>query len=270
MAQITQIQVRRDTAANWTSVNPVLAQGEIGYETDTGKFKIGNGTLAWTNASLLYATDGSKLTGTINATSATNITGILDITQGGTGSAYGSAIIAHSQLNADITKSVNDTTPESLFRTGTAVGTVQHLSVAADTVYFVEGQVFFGKTASTAAGQVSIGFQYTTNGSTTLTEQSSGFRTVIAGATTSQIGTTLNNTTANTITYSSATTTALQTQHVRFYGFIRTHATTAGKLNLIFNQSVAGTATAMTVGSNSFMNVYKIGTGNTQMFGNWS
>jgi len=49
MAQ--QIQVRRDTAANWTSENPTLAAGEIGYETDTGRFKIGNGSTAWTSRS---------------------------------------------------------------------------------------------------------------------------------------------------------------------------------------------------------------------------
>lgn len=47
MARSQLIQVRRDTAANWASVNPVLAAGEIGYETDTKKKKIGNGTLAW-------------------------------------------------------------------------------------------------------------------------------------------------------------------------------------------------------------------------------
>lgn len=35
------IQHRRDTAAQWTSINPTLAVGELGYETDTGKFKIG-------------------------------------------------------------------------------------------------------------------------------------------------------------------------------------------------------------------------------------
>ena len=35
------IQLRSDTAANWVSVNPTLAVGEIGFETDTGKFKIG-------------------------------------------------------------------------------------------------------------------------------------------------------------------------------------------------------------------------------------
>jgi len=41
------IQFRRDTAANWTSVNPVLAEGEPGYETDTGRWKIGDGVTAW-------------------------------------------------------------------------------------------------------------------------------------------------------------------------------------------------------------------------------
>ena len=41
------IQVRRDTAANWTSSNPILANGEIGWETDTRKMKVGDGTTAW-------------------------------------------------------------------------------------------------------------------------------------------------------------------------------------------------------------------------------
>jgi hypothetical protein len=48
MARNALIQIRRDTAANWTSTNPTLAAGEIGFETDTGKFKIGNGSTAWT------------------------------------------------------------------------------------------------------------------------------------------------------------------------------------------------------------------------------
>jgi hypothetical protein len=48
-----KIQVRRDTAVNWTAANPVLLRGEIGFEYDTVKVKIGNGTSAW-NA-LAYA-----------------------------------------------------------------------------------------------------------------------------------------------------------------------------------------------------------------------
>ncbi|MBT8160983.1 MULTISPECIES: hypothetical protein [Arthrobacter] len=47
-----RIQIRRDTAANWTSVNPVLASGEEGLETDTGNRKLGDGVTAW--ASLGY------------------------------------------------------------------------------------------------------------------------------------------------------------------------------------------------------------------------
>jgi hypothetical protein len=42
-----QIQIRYDTAANWTAENPVLLLGELGYETDTGNIKIGDGTTAW-------------------------------------------------------------------------------------------------------------------------------------------------------------------------------------------------------------------------------
>lgn len=42
-----QIQFRHDTAANWTSANPILATGEMGIETDTDKFKIGDGVATW-------------------------------------------------------------------------------------------------------------------------------------------------------------------------------------------------------------------------------
>lgn len=69
----TRIQSRRDTAANWTSTNPVLSAGEFGYETDTTKLKVGNGSSAWTalgyisasqttanvSSGLVYITSGS-------------------------------------------------------------------------------------------------------------------------------------------------------------------------------------------------------------------
>lgn len=42
-----QIQLRRGSAAEWTSVNPVLAQGELGIELETDRFKIGNGIDRW-------------------------------------------------------------------------------------------------------------------------------------------------------------------------------------------------------------------------------
>lgn len=55
------IQFRRDTSANWTSENPTLAQGELGLVTDTGLYKIGDGSTAWN--SLSY----SELGGTFNS-----------------------------------------------------------------------------------------------------------------------------------------------------------------------------------------------------------
>ena len=59
---------RRDTAANWTSNNPVIEAGQLGYETDTLKFKLGNGSTAWT--SLSYASGGTGVTGPTGPTGA--------------------------------------------------------------------------------------------------------------------------------------------------------------------------------------------------------
>jgi hypothetical protein len=41
--------LRRDTAENWSAKNPILREGEEGYETDTGRRKVGNGTTEWNN-----------------------------------------------------------------------------------------------------------------------------------------------------------------------------------------------------------------------------
>ena len=57
MPRINKIQTRRDTAANWTSTNPVLAAGEIGYETDTNKFKFGNGSAVYSALPLAASGD---------------------------------------------------------------------------------------------------------------------------------------------------------------------------------------------------------------------
>lgn len=52
---IVRIQVRRDTSENWGSANPVLASGEFGYETDTGKLKVGNGATTWSQLDYVTA-----------------------------------------------------------------------------------------------------------------------------------------------------------------------------------------------------------------------
>ena len=56
-----RIRLRRGTASGWTSANPILAAGELGYETDTGKAKVGDGSTAWT--SLSYLVQWSTITG---------------------------------------------------------------------------------------------------------------------------------------------------------------------------------------------------------------
>ena len=46
-----RIQLRRGISSEWTAANPVLMEGEIGYETNTGYYKIGNGSTAWNSLS---------------------------------------------------------------------------------------------------------------------------------------------------------------------------------------------------------------------------
>tara|TARA_B110000238_G_C16032686_1_gene398234 strand:+ start:301 stop:903 length:603 start_codon:yes stop_codon:yes gene_type:complete len=75
-----KIQIRRDTAANWTSANPTLAQGELGLETDTGKLKAGTGSTAWTSLgyySLGVISSGITLTNA-NLTGTTSIEEVIE------------------------------------------------------------------------------------------------------------------------------------------------------------------------------------------------
>jgi hypothetical protein len=67
-----QLQLRRDSASNWTSANPTLLEGEIGYETDTGSMKVGDGASDW--ATLAYWT-GSGASGDMVLASIQTVTG---------------------------------------------------------------------------------------------------------------------------------------------------------------------------------------------------
>ena len=65
-----RIQVRRGTASQWTSANPTLAAGEMGVESDTNKFKFGNGSSAWT--ALSYANSDAGEIGEISQDAINN------------------------------------------------------------------------------------------------------------------------------------------------------------------------------------------------------
>jgi hypothetical protein len=71
MAVVTAIQIRRGTASQWTSANPTLSSGEFGFETDTNKAKIGDGSTAWTSLSYFGGSGDVTLTGTQTLTNKT-------------------------------------------------------------------------------------------------------------------------------------------------------------------------------------------------------
>jgi hypothetical protein len=67
------IQIKRGLSTAWASVNPVLAQGEFGYESDTESLKVGDGTTLW-NA-LAYISSVAAASGTGTSLSLTNLLG---------------------------------------------------------------------------------------------------------------------------------------------------------------------------------------------------
>lgn len=83
-----QIQFRRGTAATWTTANPTLADGEIGIESDTDLFKIGDGVTAWANLSY----------GGLQGAAGTNGTNGQGVPIGG---ATGTVLVKNSATNYD-------------------------------------------------------------------------------------------------------------------------------------------------------------------------
>ena len=68
-----RIILRRDGSSNWESQNPVLLLGEPGYETDSGKIKIGDGASIWSDLDYYIGATGG--TGSIGVTGPTGAGG---------------------------------------------------------------------------------------------------------------------------------------------------------------------------------------------------
>ena len=98
----TRMQQRRGTASQWTSANPVLNAGEMGWESDTNKFKIGDGTNHW--ADLDYFIDANS---TVNPSFGTSI-----VFEGATADSY------------ETTLAVTDPTADRTITFPNATGTV--------------------------------------------------------------------------------------------------------------------------------------------------
>ena len=129
----TRMQQRRGTAAQWVSTNssngPILNAGEIGWESDTNKFKIGDGTNTW--AALDYFSDTNS---TVNPAFGSSIT-----FEGATANDY-ETVLAVTDPTADRTITLPNVT-------GTVI-TTGNLSDITDIGVFTSTIVMEGSTAN--------------------------------------------------------------------------------------------------------------------------
>jgi hypothetical protein len=99
----TRMQQRRGTSAQWTSANPVLASGEIGFETDTNKLKIGDGVNTWANLS--YFIDETNLSASLGDYVELSSVGVAD----GVASLDENGFVPASQLDINLTGYATET-----------------------------------------------------------------------------------------------------------------------------------------------------------------
>ena len=149
----TRLQVRRGTSGSWTSTNPTLYAGEIGYETDSGRLKIGDGTTTWTSLDynvvvptgfiagsgigVSVAADGSTVTisSTNSIVGANTVTGLTEYIQdiiGLSGIAAGSGIgINYNDSTGLTTISLSDPTIQ--------VADITDLTASATELNYIDG-----------------------------------------------------------------------------------------------------------------------------------
>jgi hypothetical protein len=124
-----RIQLRRDTAANWISSNPVLRQGEMGIETDTLKIKLGDGTSTWTQitAYMNLVPDGNSTIGDyVMVTDIGAAQGVVGLDNNKNAIVTGSSIILEGATdNAyETTLTVTDPTADRTITLPNATGTI--------------------------------------------------------------------------------------------------------------------------------------------------
>ena len=177
MAVVTQIQIRRGTAAQWTSANPTLAAGEFGYESDTGKFKIGSGSTAWNSLSysasgtVTSITAGTGLSGGAITTSGTiaidstvaTLTGTQTLTnKTATGLVYTQTLLTPSFTTNAYTLVLGDQGDILLASNGSTAGTIS-IPTNASVAFPIGTQITIIQTGS---GQLTI--QAASSGTTTV------------------------------------------------------------------------------------------------------
>ena len=232
-----RLQNRRDTAANWTSNNPTLAAGEIGYETDTAKLKIGDGTTAW--SSLAYA---------IGSIAVGNVTGL----------GAGVSTFLATPSSANLASAVTDETGSGalVFGTSPTLTTPSLGTPTALTLTNATGLPVSGITASTSAalGVGSIELGHATD--TTIARSSAGVVTIegVNVVTTSSTDTLTNKTITNLVyTQALLTPTFSANAYTLVLGdqgdiLLASNGATAGTISIPTNANVAfPTGTQITI-----------------------
>lgn len=138
-----QIQLRRGTSSQWTTANPTLAEGEIGIETDTDQFKLGDGATAWT--SLAYG----GIQGPAGPAGADGSFSSTQTIESGT---------TRALTSADAGKLITNAGAITVTVQGLSVGQqVDFVQTAADQITFVAGA---GMTLSSKGGNLKTNSQY--------------------------------------------------------------------------------------------------------------
>ena len=160
-----QIQYRRGTAAEWTSANPLLAAGEPGYETDTGKFKVGDGSTYWTSLGYssgqtgpagttpIFTRQGTVTTGLSGSRYYVERSGTVNVVRASVGTAP-----TGSALTVDVLKngtSILSSAISIAAGTNTATGTISTSSVSSGD-YFTINVTGVGSTIAGANLTVSV------------------------------------------------------------------------------------------------------------------
>ena len=145
MQMANKMQIRRDSATNWTSTNPTLSQGEMGYELNTGKLKIGNGIDAWVDLDYFDDQNGSyndlrdlpfsdppHVSDIANAASETYVNNAITALKAGAGSALDTLNELATALGNDANFSATMTTQLALKANSASLSTVATTGVYAD------------------------------------------------------------------------------------------------------------------------------------------
>lgn len=156
-----RIQFKRGLASAWTSANPVLYIGECGFETDTGKLKVGDGTTAWNSLSYFFGDiSGASLSDFGDVSGATPNTGNFLKYDGSSWGPYNISLGTDTTGNylVDLTAGTGITVTHT-------PGEGSNATIAIGQAVATNSNVTFNDV--TAAGNVTITGNLTVNGTTT-------------------------------------------------------------------------------------------------------